>query len=348
MSTSRSGAAALLAALLLLPAAPASAATGITSPGADLVVTQDAVVPLRAVVEGPAASPSELSLQGPGARTAEVVAVSTDPGGDELAHDFDTACASRVCTERAPAANGIWTVRLSGASEDERTFVVRIAPAAPVDVAASRSEAGVLVRWAQGDEPDLRGYRVEDASGKVVRDRVGLDACDPERTCSVEVPEAAGAWSVRAYRATCPDCTELLASPPSNVVRAEDEQALLPVAPPPSAAPSPAPQPAARPDQQGAFLSAFGAARPAVRAAPPPAGAPAPVAPQAAGAYDQELGYGERELVVRAPQAPLSRAQDAVTDTLGTGNRWQLLVLSALMVGASVWLRRWTRRALAD
>lgn len=342
-------AAALTAGLLLLPAAPASAAGGITAPGSGEIVTADALVPLRAVVDGPVTEPTELSLQAPGAASADVVAVSADPNGGELAHDLDTACASGVCTERAPAANGTWTLRLSGAAEDERTFVLRIPPAAPGGVGAERSEAGVLVRWRQGDEPDLRGYRVEDARGAVVRDRLGLDVCDPERVCQVEVPEQGGAWTVRAYRATCPDCRELLASPTSTVVRAEgDSDPLAAVAPEPSPAPQQAAPPARRPDQRGAFLRSFGAGRPSAKAAPQPVRPAVQAPPQSGGSYGSELDYGEREVVVAEPAAPLSQAQDAGTSALGTGNRWQLLVLSGLMVGASLWLRRWARRVIAD
>lgn len=347
MSRPRACSAALAAGLLLLPAAPAAAASGITSPGAGQVVAADAVVPLRAVVDGPASEPSELSLLAPGASAAEVVAVSTSPDGGELAYDLDTSCVTGVCAGRVPAANGTWTLRLSGAAEDERTFVLRIPPAAPVDVDAARSEAGVRVRWQQGDEPDLRAYRVEDASGRVVRDRIGLDACDAERFCSVEVPEAAGAWSVRAFRATCPDCTDLLASPPSAEVGAEDVVPVQVAEVQPSVAPRKAPA-ARRPDQRGAFLGAFGRTRPAAQAAPAPARAMPPAPPTTAGEYGADLGYGGREVLVAEPRAPLSGAQEAVGSVLGTGERVRLLVLSALMVGGSLWLRRWTRQLVAE
>ena len=353
MSTSRACTAALTAALLLGLAVPASAASGITSPGAGEVVTADAVVPVRALVEAP--GPSELSLQAPGAKQAEVVAVSADPG--ELAYDFDTACASAVCTGRQPAANGTWTVRLSGAAKDERTFVVRIPPAAPEEVEVSRSEGGVLVRWARGAEPDLRGYRIQSAAGAVLRDRIGLSACDAEGRCMAEVPEDAGAWAVRAYRATCPDCRPWLLSPASAVVRAEDTEQPVAVPPVPVVKPKPKPKssaaaaaPARPRAQRDAFLSAFGAGRPAVSAPLPPAGAARPQAlPEAPGSYDQELGYGQRELVVAEPGPPLGRAaQDAVTAALDNGNRVRLLVLGALMVAAAVWMRRWARRAIAE
>lgn len=350
MSMLHAGTAAFAAALCLLPLSPAFAASGITSPGAGQAVTAHTVLPLRAVVEGPAAGPSELSLLAPGADTAEVVAVSSDPDGGELAYDLDTACASVVCPEPAPGANGTWTLRLSGAAEDERTFVLRIRPAVPAEVAADPAESGVRIRWRQGDEPDLRGYRVESGKGAVVRDRIGLDACDAERRCSVEVPEGAGSWTVRAFRATCPDCRDLLASPPSEPVRVQGEDGLLDV---PVAQPSAAPQPTSaapqrRPDQRGAFLGAFGSSRPAVRVPLPRGQAALPALPQAPGAVDQELGYGEQEVVVREPRQPLNRAQDAVGAALGSGDRWRLIGLSVLMIGGSLWLRRWARRIVAD
>lgn len=348
MSAVRACSAALVAALVLLPVLPAAAASGITSPGAGEVVTAHAVVPLRAVVEGPDAEPSELSLRAPGASTADVVAVSTSPDGGELAHDLDTACAAAACVGSAPAANGTWTLTLSGAAEDARTFVLRIPPAAPVEVRADRSERGVTVRWQQGDEPDLRGFRVEDASGRLVRDRVALDACDAERFCSAEVPETSGPWAVRALRATCPDCRDLLVSPPSDLVQAEGVGPVEAAAVPPAPAGGQPAQPQ-RPGQADAFRSAFGSGRPVVQPpAPPPGRAVLPALPQDLGEYGSELGYQERELVVAEPRAPLSRAQEAVTSALLTGERVRLLVLSALMVGGSLWLRRWARRVIAD
>lgn len=349
MWTPRAWTAPLAAALLLTVASPASASSGITSPGAGTVVRADAVVALRAVVEEPG-GPNELSLQAPGAPDAEVVAVSAEPG--ELAYDLDTACGQPVCDERRPVRNGTWTVRLSGAAEDQRTFVLRIPPAAPEQVEATRSEMGVMVRWLQGDEPDLRGYRVQDADGRLVKDRVGLQACDAERRCSVEVPEDAGAWTVRAYRATCPGCRELLLSPTSQPARVAADPIPGPGAsagPAPSAtaaAPAPAVQQARRADQRRAFLGVFGSTRPAV--APPPAAARLPVLPQDDGSYEQELGYGEREIVVPEPRGPVSRAQEAPSATLWTGECIGLVVLSLLLVAGSVWLRRWTRRAIAE
>lgn len=352
------------AALLLgVGATPAWAEGAITSPGAGTVVRADAVLPLRATADGPA----ELSLLAPGAATAEVVAATAE--GGELAHDFDTACATAVCTEPAPAANGTWTLRLSGAGEDERTFVVRIAPAVPADVAAALSEGGVTVRWRQGDEPDLRGWRVETPQGRIVRDGIGPAACDAERTCSVEVPEDAGSWTVRAFRKACPDCRESLASAASAAVRVPGQEPAAPAGtgagtgagagtgsgagagagagPTPSTAP--APPPARRPDQRDAFLGAFGAGRPVAPAAPPPLPVNRlPALPQSSGTFAPELGYAEQELVVREPSAPLPRAAAAVGSALGTGERIRMLVLALLLVGAALWLRRWARRVITE
>jgi hypothetical protein len=192
---------------------------------------------------------------------------------------------------------------------------------------------------------------VEDAAGDVVRDGLAAaEVCDADRTCQAEVPAQAGAWTVRAYRATCPDCTDLLLSSTSAVVRAEGEAGPLAAV---GLEPSPTPQQAAppagkRPNQRSAFLAAFGSGRPAAGAVPAPAGATPQTAPQADGTFGEELGYGEREVVLTEPRAPLSRAQDAIGSALGSGDRVRLLVLSALMVGGSLWLRRWARRAIAE
>ena len=342
----------LLAAALLVPAPPVSAAGGITSPGAGEVVAADAVVALRAVVDGPQTAPSELTLQAPGATEPQVVDVQTSPSGGELAYDLDTSCVRAVCTTGpAPARNGTWIVRLNGPTRDERTFDLRIPPAAPAEVAAARSESGVVVRWRLGAEPDLTGYAVRDASGAVVRDGIGPQACDVEGRCRAEVPEAGGSWSVVAFRSACPDCSEVLASPPSEAVLvtaaggpavpdAEPE-----VLPEPSSSPAAA-QPRPVPDQAAAFRRAFGTGAEAAPA--PPRTRSAPVAPaQPDGTYATDLGYTAPDAVLASPRSPSARAQDAL-DALPVGDRVRLLVLSSLMVGAAVWLRRWARRAIVD
>lgn len=343
----------LTGALVLLPAAPASAASGITSPGDGEVVAADAVVPVRAVVDGPVVRPSELSLRAPGSDTDEVVAVQSSPDGGELAYDFDTACAQPLCTGRAPAVNGTWTVLLSGAATDERTFVVRIPPAQPTGVAAEPAEAGVVLRWRLGAEPDLTGYAVENGSGAVVRAGIGLDACDPEGTCRVELPADEGAWSVRAFRAACPDCSDDLASIASATVRVGDagpDGAAGGGVPPALGgsgselgSPSPAPAGQSIPDQGSSFARAFGSDRPAAPLPPSAQAAPAPAPQVADGSYDAILGYTPPQ----AGSAPGSRAAQAL-DSAVSGDRTSLVVAGVLMVGVAWWLRRWARRAIAD
>ena len=339
-------------ALAVLPAGPAAAAGGITSPAPGKVVAVDGVLPLRAVVEGPVVRPSELSLQAPGAEVAEVVAVSASPSGGELAADLDTRCTTAVC---APAPNGEWVLRLSGGADDERRFVLRIPPAAPVDVAAHRSDAGAVVRWRRGDEPDLVGYAVRAASGEVVVDRIGLDACDAERRCAVEVPADGGAWSVTAYRSTCPDCREVLASPASAVARATEEEAGVAGQLPRPVAPAPPPSDdaprRARPDQYAAFSRYF-AGGPRTAAAVPQRVAPPARAQLPDGTYDVSLG-GAAPVApadVGAPRSrpPIARAQQAVSDLLSSGDRARLLALSAVLLGASFVLRRWAHQAIDD
>jgi hypothetical protein len=344
---SAASAALLTAGLVLLPAAPAAAASGITAPGEGEVVAADAVVPLRAVVDGPVLRPSELRLQAPGSDTDQVVAVQSSPDGGELAYDFDTACSGRLCADRSPAVNGTWTVRLSGGASDERTFVLRIPPAPPAEVAVEPAEAGVVLSWRLGAEPDLTGYAVEDGAGRVVRDEVGLDACDADGTCRVELPEDRGAWSVRAFRSACPDCRDDLASVASETVRLGDagpgEPLPTPLAGGGGGSGSSAP---ARPvpDQADAFARAFGSDRPAQLpvAVPSLPGAPAP-APLPDGSYDTTLGYTPPQ----AGSAPASRAQEALDRATG-GDRTALVVASLVLVGIAWWLRRWARRAIEE
>jgi hypothetical protein len=342
-------------------AGPAAAASGITSPGDGSVVLADSVVPLRAVVDRPSVRPHELTLQAPSAQQAEVVAVQASPSGGELRYDFDTACATRVCSQRVPAENGRWTVRLVGDAQDERTFVLRIPPAEPTGLAAAGSGDGVEVSWQQGDEPDLVGYTVEDAQARVVRRGIGLDACDADRVCRAEVPADAGAWTVRALRSACPGCHELLSSTTPPAVSAQDTIAAPAGGPAPPAGggaqvgdeptAEPAPQaqrPDRRPDQRGAFSRVFGTGPvlPAAAAPVPPPSAPPPELPD--GSYDVTLGFSPPEAATGGvPRPPAARARDAV-DGLLSADRLPLLVLSAVLVGGAAWLRRWTRRAITD
>lgn len=335
------------AVLLLLPTAPARAGGGITSPGPGEVVTADAVLPLRAVVEGPSPGPTELTLTEPGSEVARVVAVSTSPDGGELAHDFDTACAGSVCADRSPVRNGTWVLRLRGGATDERPFDLRIPPTAPVGVAAEPAQAAVLLRWQRGAEPDLAGYSVEDGSGALVRGGIGLDACDASGRCQVEVPADAGSWSVRAHRKVCPDCVTTLPSPPSERVTAGGAAStpvdgVLP--PPPAAEPAAEERRGQLPDQRSAFAEAFGASRPAAGAVPRGVMTPGAPGAQPDGPYDMELGYD-------APQAGSPPGRESVGEALsalGSTDRVWLMVASGLMIGVAAWLRRWARRVAAD
>lgn len=341
-----------LGAVLLLgglsPAAPAWAEGGaITSPGPDETFVAHAVVPLRAVVDGPSAEPSELRLIEPGTGAEQVVAVSTAPGGGELAADFDTACAATVCTQPLPARNGKWTLRLRGAADDERTFSLRIPPAAPVDVRAEPAGSQVLLQWRRGAEPDLTGFDVQSGDGRLVRSGISLDACDGDGRCSLEVAPDVEAWTVRAHRRTCPDCSATLASPPSEPARLGDgpvETALPEVQPAPTGEPAPEdPDRRELVDQRDAFRQAYGTGVRGQQQAPP---RPAPVGPQPAaepdGAFDTELGYGDP--AAQGPGGPLRSIEESL-DAMSTGSRVLLLGMAAALVGTSWWLRRWARRA---
>lgn len=341
------GAAVLLAGLL--PATPAAAAGGgITAPGVDELVAAHAVVPLRAVVEGPVTSPTELTLTEPGSATEQVVAVTTSPGGGELAADLDTACGAVLCTTQVPARNGAWTLRLRGAVDDERAFHLRIPPAAPVDVRAEPAGPQVLLQWRRGAEPDLTGYDVESADGSPVLGGIALDACDADGRCRVEVPADAGAWTVVAHRRTCPGCATTLASPASDPVRVGDGAGSEGALPAPAPEPTASASPTARPDpgdQRDAFLAAFGAGAPAPAERPGEVARPEPAeAAQPDGTYDVELGYGAAAQPPGGQRPSLGQA----VETLGSGARLPLMALSAVMVGGAVWLRRWARRAIAD
>lgn len=313
---------------LLLSTAGASAAApgeppGIVSPTAGTVVEQPGPVELRALAQGPDVRPTRMLLLAPGAPAAEVVAVHEGPDSGELVAVLDPDCHPAPCAARRPAPNGEWLLSLDGATEDSRTFVLRVPPAVPEALGADPVEAGVALTWRAGAEPDLRGWRVEGAAEQAV----DVGACDATGACRTVVPASTGPWRLRALRATCPDCEQVLASDATRDVQLP-ETAARAAAPPAEQAPAPA-QRAPRPFTPSGELATVQV--PAL---------PAPAAPAPAGEapLDTTLGYA----------APATGAgADPVLDLLGARST-PVLVLAALLVALSWWLRRWARRAIAD
>jgi hypothetical protein len=230
---------------LLLAAAPAFAATGITAPGNGVDYTTDATVHITATVDKNTGS-AELRLTSPaaGSSAQTVDSASTSlTAGASLSYDFDTAtCASfpASCSGRAEAANGQWTVTLlsGGKAVDTSSFVLRIAPHAPAAVTArADGYRAVVLSWAKGDEPDLTGWTVY-ADGSPGQD-VGTDACSGS-SCSTTVTydqDGTGdhTYSLVAHRKVAPDSTDTLDSPQSSQATATLDS------PPPPPPPSPAP-----------------------------------------------------------------------------------------------------------
>jgi hypothetical protein len=227
---------------LLLSAAPAQAASGITSPGNGVDYANDTTVHIGATVDKNTGS-AELRLKSPASGTAELVdsASTSLTAGASLSYDFDTAtCASfpAACSGRAEAANGVWTVTLisGGKAVDTSSFTVRIAPRAPRNVSArADGYRAVVLTWIKGDEPDLTGWTL-DADGAT--QSVSTAACSGGTSCSTTLTYSQDGtgqhtYALVAHRRVAPDSAETLDSP-----RSADASATLD-SPPPPPPPSP-------------------------------------------------------------------------------------------------------------
>ena len=226
----RVGAVALLSGAALLGGAlPASAA--ITTPGAGTTYTSDTTVAIEASVPQ-SSTQSTLVLKGPDGSTRTLdTSGSRDSLGrypaQTLRGSLDTDCATADCTsgQVKPARNGTWTVQLSGAQSDSKSFVLRLAPKAPSSVSAETTAfREITVGWTRGTEPDLTGFTLLDGGGSVVTSGIGTDACSGTR-CSTVVrygDDDAGerVFRVRAHRATAPDSSEVVDSGDSGTASA--------------------------------------------------------------------------------------------------------------------------------
>jgi hypothetical protein len=238
-------AAPLSGAALLLAAAPALAATGITSPGDGTPYDSDANVHIAAAVDRGSSSTVDLRLKSPTASSAQTVATGSTSltAGASLSYDFDTAtCASfpASCSGRAEAPNGTWTITLvsGGKAVDTRTFVLRIPPRAPSGFSASASGyRAVDLTWTKGVEPDLTGWTLY-ADGSRAQD-IGTDACS-NSSCAATITYAqdgtgSHTYSLVAHRSVAPGSSDTLDSPQSQQATATLD---APPPPPPSPAPS--------------------------------------------------------------------------------------------------------------
>ena len=209
--------------LVVLSAPPAAAA--VSSPADGAVVDTYREVDITADY-GPASSGTteRLLLTSPGGTEVEL---ATQPGsftGGTLSYRLNLGCWTGEC-RRAP--NGTWTIRQEGGTSDTGTFVTRIAPDAPKDVAASAvGPREAKVTWRLGAEPDLVGWDVYEGSAKVQ----GVDgsACAGDVCSTVISYAAAGSgnhtYTVRALRSTAPGASTTITSPasaPASVTLAE-------------------------------------------------------------------------------------------------------------------------------
>jgi hypothetical protein len=267
----------LSGAALLLAAAPASAATGITAPGDGTPYDRDANIHIAASIDKNSGS-ADLKVKPPNGTAQTVDSASTTlTAGASLAYDFDTAtCASfpRACSGRAQAVNGRWTVTLEGGGKvlDTATFIIRIAPRAPQNVAArADGYRAVVVSWSKGVEPDLTGWTLYADGGP--SGNVGTDACNGS-SCSTTVTYAqdgtgSHTYSLVAHRRAAPDSSDVLDSPQSG-----QASATLGSPPPPPPSPQPSPSSNGGGTTSGAPSGGSGGASPASSPGSGSSGAP--------------------------------------------------------------------------
>ncbi|HET7405616.1 MAG TPA: hypothetical protein VFJ21_00570 [Mycobacteriales bacterium] len=330
---------------LLLGALPASAAAGISittasdgsAVSASQPVTADDVLQIHGQID-PRTKTTDLVVTAPAGDSHTVAeATASFTSGASLDFDLTTSCltydARRApCSGRSPAPNGTWTAQLTGGATATSQFVLRIPPAAPTGVTATASGSGAVVSWQLGAEPDLRSYDVLDGSGQqLVGGLSPSNVCDASGGCSTTIAKtSAQSFMVRAHRATCPSCSDTVASAPSSAASISSGSSAAPVpsqSGDPSAggstqpgsssgtaqggSPAPSTSPGAQPS--GGKPGAAGVSAPGRRAAasgaagrllqqflPAPTALQAPtvpasiLAPLADGTYKPKLAYGQQ------------------------------------------------------
>jgi hypothetical protein len=230
---------------LLLSAAPAQAASGITAPGNGVTYTTDTQVHITATVDRNTGN-AQLRLQSPvsGSSPETVDSASTTlTAGASLSYYFDTAtCATfpNSCSGRAEAANGDWAVSLvsGGQVVDTSSFTLRIAPRAPRGLSATADGyRAVVLNWTKGDEPDLTGWTVY-ADGSPSQE-VGTGACSGTGCSTTVTYSEDGTGQHRyvliAHRRVSPGSSETLDSTESTEVTATLD---APPPPPPASSDS--------------------------------------------------------------------------------------------------------------
>jgi hypothetical protein len=359
-------------------AAPAFAAATFTSPSAGDVITSDAVVAIRARL-GPVTGTTKLHLRGPDGVDRVVASGQSLAGGDTLSYDFDTSCPSypgaAACSGPEPAADGTWTAYLSGGSSGQRTFDVRIPPAAPASVTARAGGPTVAdVTWTLGAEPDLTAYDVATTNGKPIVSGAPLSQICSAGSCGVAIDFGATAAGdhdlvVVAHRscAGCPDAD--LASAPSSPVTVRLTGAPASATPAPPSSSGAPPTPGSGPTTSGrssasrssvsaaerrrAFQAAVGTGPGASVLPPLPAADGVTRIPAPFGTYAPKLGYHVAlGSAVPAPQvAAAPSLATSLRDQVGVvgGDRrlWQALAAALVLALLGLHVRRWavtTRR----
>lgn len=329
-----------------LPATAASDSTGITSPDAGQVFTTlGQSVPIRAdTLNG------QLQLTAPGQAATAVGKSGLNPQ-----YPFATACypAGSACR---PAANGTWTITLTGTNSTTRTFVLAIPPKAPTGVTAKASAPGeVTVSWPRGAEPDLASYQVSQADDSQGGLRSTVDA---DKACGAAAASACSAkltftgdryggphtFVVVAQRqcpAGCPD--PVVSSAKSAPASAILDQAA------PSASTSQG-GPASAPGKgksgfvfgSGSLGPGFGTANLHLKEQPLPGQAGPSVAGQTKlpdGTYKETLGYGDQ-----TQQVPLSSSTREAGPSTDKTPIWRGIAGALVLVLLGAHLRQLLRK----
>jgi hypothetical protein len=173
-------------------------AAGISSPGDGAVITTHSPTSVRA---NGGACGGTLKVTGPFKTTPPA---NTQSGSGTLA----------VTVDPTTAANGAYTATLTSVDKDAlgrcpgssttstRSFTLKVNPNAPTAVDANLTgDHQITVSWNPGDEFDVSGYTVYDASSGSALTSVPRSACTSSR-CSLVVDYPANASGPQSFNAT--------------------------------------------------------------------------------------------------------------------------------------------------
>jgi hypothetical protein len=291
--------------------------------------------------------------------------------GNQLTGSLDTARAYPAgCgpDQGRPAADGVWTLRLSGDATATRTVTLALLPAAPAAPVLRPIDGGLRVSFPAADEPDAVTGLVTVDPGTGAQ-RSGQVACAPATTtCTADVGAGPGPHTVTlaTVRRTAPGGGTVVgpASPAASVtVPAADPSTGTAATTESAAAPavtSAQPGSARAGPERGTLPTAAARSFATTAALPPglgpvdlpslPAAIPSPfVAPADEGVdgpFQQKLDYGVPAPQVASRTEPAHANPAGSLDTAPSPIRTATSIAGALLLAlAAAHLRRWARLA---